>query len=95
MSPGKETIDIATRLLAQSSQADYEELCRLDVLGLEDRPTNSQSVVYDKFKEQLTRDKTERIIESANTSSGNREFYIPHKPVLRTCAESTELRIES
>ncbi len=145
MSPGKESVDVATMLLAQTSQTDYEELCRLDVLGLEDRPINSQSVVYDEFKEQLTRDetgryetglpwrgnhpllpnnragslrrlasltsrldreglrpkynqileeqKTEGIIESASNSSENREFYIPHKPVVRTCAESTKLRI--
>jgi hypothetical protein len=60
MSPGKESVDVSSMLLAQTSQADYEELCQLDVLGLEDRPTNSQSVVYDEFKEQLTRDETGR-----------------------------------
>jgi hypothetical protein len=58
MSPGKESVDVSSMLLAQTSQADYEELCRLDVLSLEDRPTNSQSVVYDEFKEQLTLDET-------------------------------------
>ena len=35
----------------------------------------------------------EGIIENASTSSGNREFYVPHKPVSRMCAESTKLRI--
>ena len=35
MSPGSE-IDQQTMLLTQTSHADYEELCRLDVLGLRD-----------------------------------------------------------
>jgi hypothetical protein len=60
MSPGKKSVDVSRMLLAQTSQADYEELCRLDVLGLEDRPTNIPSVIYDEFKEQLTRDETGR-----------------------------------
>ena len=37
------------------SSVDYEELCKLDVLGLADSPTGAQGVVYDEFKEQLRR----------------------------------------
>ena len=43
-------------LLTQTSHVDYEELCRLDVLGLADTPTNDQGSVYAEFKEQLVRD---------------------------------------
>ena len=42
-------------LLTQTSNADHEELCRLDVLGLEDSPTGDQGVVSEEFKEQLWR----------------------------------------
>ena len=54
MSPAKEPVDVSSMLLAQTSQADYEELCRIDVLGLEDRSINCDSDVYEEFKEQLT-----------------------------------------
>ena len=53
-SPGKE-IDTTSMLLTQTSRVDYEDLCKLDVLGLEDSPSGDQSVVYDEFKEQLRR----------------------------------------
>ena len=35
---------------------DYEELCRLDVLGLEDTDENDRSKVYAEFREQLSGD---------------------------------------
>ena len=56
MSPGKESLNLSNMLLTQTSQVDYEKLCRLDVLGLEDTPINDQGRVYEEFKEQLTRD---------------------------------------
>ncbi|XP_048585435.1 uncharacterized protein LOC116605101 [Nematostella vectensis] len=56
ISPGKEPIDIGNMLACQTTQVDYEELCKLDILGLEDTPTNSQDTVYQEFKEQLARD---------------------------------------
>ena len=145
MCPGKESVDVSSMLLAQSSQADFEELCHLDVLGLEDRSVNCDSDVYQEFKEQLTRDESGRyetglpwrashpplpnnrvcsmhrltnltskldreglrskydeileeqkldgIIESANNPSKGAEFYIPHKPVIRSCAETTKIRV--
>ena len=55
-SPGKE-IDTTSMLLTQTSRVDYEELCKLDVLGLADSPLGDQGVVYEEFKEQLRRSK--------------------------------------
>ena len=42
-------------VLTQKSSVNYEELCKLDVLGLADLPTGDQAVVYEEFKEQLQR----------------------------------------
>ena len=54
MGPGYE-FESNVMLMTQTSHAEYEELCRLDVLGLEDTPQHDQSVVFNEFKEQLTR----------------------------------------
>ncbi|XP_028415553.1 uncharacterized protein LOC114538695 [Dendronephthya gigantea] len=54
MSPGIE-IDKNTMLMTQTSQADFERLCRMDVLGLEDTSENDQDTVYEDFKENLVR----------------------------------------
>ena len=54
MSSGAE-VDIENLFLTQTSVADYEELCRLDVLGLEDTPIGDQRVVHQEFLEQLKR----------------------------------------
>jgi len=51
MSPGKE-FDHTKILLTQASQADYEDLCRLDVLGLQDKPEHYQYAVHDEFRER-------------------------------------------
>ena len=143
-SAGKE-IDTTSMLLTQTSRVDYEDLCKLDVLGLADSPSGDQSVVYDEFKEQLRMseegwyetglpwkgnhtplpnnkegslrrlasllrklEKTgsiedynavvqeqliEGIVERTPNSVVGREFYIPHKGVVRETAESTKLRI--
>ena len=45
MSPGAET-NLSSVYLTRSSSADYEQLCSLDVLGLEDRPAGKQQAVY-------------------------------------------------
>ena len=50
MSPGVE-FDQSTMLLTTTSQADFERLCRLDVLGLEDTSEKDPRPVYDEFKE--------------------------------------------
>ena len=55
LSPGEESV--ATRvLLTQTSHIKYDELCRLDALGLGDSPQQDQREVYAEFREQLTRD---------------------------------------
>ena len=144
MSPGKE-VNVNELFLTQTSSADYEKLCRLDVLGLEDSSTGDQMVIYDEFREQLQRHpegwyetklpwranhpnlksnksgslrrlgnlvkKLEKsdllksydqvikeqlakgIVERVEDPAVGREFYIPHKPVVRETAESTKLRI--
>ena len=52
MSPGQQ-FDRTKMLLTQSTHLDYEELCRLDVLGLADRAEHTN--VHEEFREQLTR----------------------------------------
>ena len=54
LSPGEE-FDTTHMLLTQTSQLDYEELCRLDVLGLKDTPQHDQGELYKEFQEQLLR----------------------------------------
>ena len=141
MSPGSET-DLDSMFLAQTASNDYEELYRMDVLGLEDSPSGDQNVVYTEFLEQLTRSPEgwyetglswkgdhpplpsnesgslrrlgslvkrlkrngqleeydtvikeqleEGIVEEAAVSVTGREFYIPHKAVVREEAETTK-----
>ena len=43
----------------------------------------------DKIKEQLV----EGIVEEAPATTTLKEFYIPHKPVVKQSAETTKLRI--
>ncbi|XP_044170793.1 uncharacterized protein LOC122954979 [Acropora millepora] len=54
MSPGQE-FDKNVMLLTQTTHTDYEELCKLDVLGLRDAADQDQTVVFEEFKERLTR----------------------------------------
>ena len=144
MSPGNE-FDRRTMLLTQTSQLDYEQLCRLDVMGLEDSSEHDQKIVHSEFKEQLRRSpegwyetglpwrsnhpvlpsnktgslhrlngltkKLQRdglteqydniiceqveaeIVERAPDMPVNKEFYIPHKCVVKEKWETTKLRI--
>ena len=144
MSSGKE-FDRNNMMLSQTSQSDYKELCRLDVLGLADSAEHDQGEVYKEFREQLQRSpegwyitglpwkgnhpplptnekgslrrltslqnrlvkkglfeqynaiiedqKEQGIVEEAPTKLENREFYIPHKEVVREGATSTKLRV--
>ena len=55
MSPGID-FDRNTMLLTQTAHSDFESLCRLDILGLANTTENDQNLVYEDFKEQLTRD---------------------------------------
>ena len=51
MSPGSEN---GSHLLhTRTSSTDYDDLCKLDVLGLEDKLTESQTFVHREFREQL------------------------------------------
>ena len=50
MSPGKE-FDHHHMRLTQTTQSDYEELCRLNVLGLAHTAEHDQESVYSEFKE--------------------------------------------
>ena len=50
-SPGHE-VDTKS-FLTHTSVDDFDQLCRLDVLGLEDRPERDQETVFREFKEQL------------------------------------------
>ncbi len=54
MSPGTEA-DLTKMLLTQTTPSDYENLCKLDILGLKDSPTGDQNIVYQEFKERLVR----------------------------------------
>ena len=86
VSPGA-GVDRKAMFLTQTSQLDYEELCRLDVLGLQDSTEHDQSVVHAEFKEQLKR-----------SSIGWHETGLPwrsnHPYVLSNEAESLR-RLES
>ncbi|XP_028408199.1 uncharacterized protein LOC114530777 [Dendronephthya gigantea] len=144
MSPGKE-IDLNNMFSTQVHREEYEKLCRLDVLGLEDSATGDQHDVYNEFKEQLSRsgegwyetdlpwkgnhpplpsNKTgslkrldnlvkklekqdilekydkiimeqaqEGIVEVAEPEAVGKEFYLPHKAVIKESAETTKMRI--
>ena len=132
-------------LLTQTSQTEYEELCKLDVSGLRDPRDQSQTVVFEEFNERLTcspegwyettlpwkanhpplpsnkdgslkrlhslnrklqreglteeygaiikEQLDEGVIEKAPPVSQSKEFYIPHKSVVRKTAETTKMRI--
>ena len=54
LSPGVE-FDGKKMMLTQTSQVDFDQLCRLDVLGLADSSENNQSLVHMEFREQLER----------------------------------------
>ena len=54
MSPGAKT-NLSSVYLTRSPSTDYEELCSLDVLGLEDKPAGDQQAVYSEFHEKLVR----------------------------------------
>ena len=55
MSGGKEK-GFNQMLLARDTEADYAELCKLDVLGIKDKNESKNNEVYQEFKEKLGRD---------------------------------------
>ena len=54
MAAGEEA-DLSSVYFTNSSAANYEHLCSLDVLGLQDQPDEIQQSVYQDFKQQLRR----------------------------------------
>lgn len=145
MSAGKEA-HMGSVYLTRTSSTNYEQLCNLNVLGLQDRPDGDQQAVYDNFEEQLRHSDegwyetgllwkhghdilnnnkqgslrrleillkklqkepnlldrydeviqdqlAKGIVERVFSDPVGREFYIPHKPVVRESAESTKLQI--
>ena len=74
MSPGSES-DLTNMFLTQTSAVDYDALCRLDVLALQDQPAGDQDLVYEEFKEQLVRN-PEEWYETGLLWTGN------HPPLL-------------
>ena len=58
MSPGSES-DLTNMFMTQTSAVDYDALCRLDVLALQDQPAGDQDLVHEEFKEQLVRNPEE------------------------------------
>ena len=133
-------------LLTRNSTCDHDQLCRLDVLGIEDQPFGNREFVYKEFKDQHQRhpvgfyetsliwkvghptldnnkagsllrlksllrklkkdpEKFEKydniikeqlaegIIERVTSQPDGKEYYVPHKPVIRVNTESTKMRI--
>ena len=72
MSPGEEAGGTRS-LLTQTTQTDYEALCKLDILGLADPTGNDAAEVYSEFKEQLQRD-SEGWYETGLPWKGDRPF---------------------
>ena len=77
MSPGKDS-NLSKLYLARSSSEDYEQLCNLDCLGLEDRNSAevSQHDVYERFQEHLQKSpegwyQTNLIWKGDNTPESN------------------------
>ena len=86
MSPGLE-FERNMMLLTQTSQSDFDRLCRLDVLGLKDSTESDQNLVYEDFKEQLSR-----------SPSGYYEVSLPWKanhPPLPTNEAGSRRRLTS
>lgn len=54
MSLGKE-IDLSNMLSMQTATGDDKRLCQLDILGLKGYSLEDQKIVYEEFKEQLTK----------------------------------------
>ena len=47
-------------MLTRSAEADYAEVCSLDILGLKEVASNVGNDIYQRFKDQLGRNKEGR-----------------------------------
>ena len=54
MSPGEES-DLVSSLYTRTSASDFNRLCDIDVLGVEENHLSHDENVYKKFKQQLER----------------------------------------
>ena len=79
---GKEA-NVKNMFLTQTRSNDYENLCQMDVLGLEDRPCGDQSMVHFEFLEQLERS-PEGWYQTRLPLKGN------HPPLPRRKSETVE-----
>ena len=80
MSLGKES-DIVSSLYTRTSVSDFDRLCEVDVLGLEENHLIHDENVYKKFKQQLERNEgcwyetglvwTENKVPLNNNKSGS------------------------
>ena len=52
MSPGNE-MDLNNLMLSRISIDDYEKLCNLDVVGVQDIPKTHEGIVHTNFTDQL------------------------------------------
>ena len=78
MSPGTGG-DVDSMFLAHTMQSDYEDLCRMDVVGITDPPSGDQSVVHAEFLEQLQRS-PEGWYESGLPWKGDHQPLPSNKP---------------
>ena len=141
MSPVRES-DLVSSLYTRILVSDFDRLCDIDVLGVEDNHLGHDENVYKKLKQKLKRNEGEKgrgggLVNSNNKSgslgrlksilkqlqqnpetfkafhqvirgqlvnnltekvsknqSGNpKEFFLPHRPVIRQNAGSTKLRV--
>ena len=55
ISPGCESKSLSNMLLIRNVTCDHDQLCQLDVLGIEDRSSGDQELIFKEFKDQLQR----------------------------------------
>ena len=80
MSPGRES-ELVTSLYTRTSVNDFNRLCDIDVLGVEENHLSHDENVYKKFKQQLERNEagwyetglvwTENKVPLNNNKSGS------------------------
>ena len=82
MSPDEES-DLVSSLYTRTSASDFNRLCDIDVLGVEENHLSHDENVYKKFKQQLERNEgdwyekglvwTEDKVPLSNNKSGSLE----------------------
>ena len=80
MSFGDE-VNLNNMLLTQVHRDDYNQLIRLDVLGLQNTATGDQENVYNEFKEQPSRSE-EGWYKTSLRWKGNHPLFLVTKPAV-------------